>query len=105
MRSVMTTQIKDGKKTVNILTGNFTLKGDSETLKFVCEMRFAEARDRWFRELEQLEKERMFARETFNRGVYEDTFDRWCHALRMYDRFYVLADLQQKGKLDIKRGW
>lgn len=87
-----------------IYKSTFTFSFNPELLKLVNEKKFAEIRDYWLKELEKLEEERQLALKTNNRGLYEETWDRFRHALRMYDRYYVLADLQQKGKWT-KRGW
>lgn len=82
----------------------FVLSYDPETLRLVSEKQFAEARDYWKKKLEQLEAERQLAFRTFQPGLYEEVWEKCCFALRMYDRFYVLADLKAKG-LDTDRGW
>lgn len=74
-------------------------------LKLINEKRFSEIRDYWLNELEKLEEERQLALKTCNWGLCDDITDRQDHALRMFDRYYVLADLHEKGKLDIRRGW
>lgn len=92
------------EKHPKIVKTSFVLSFNPERLQLINEGKFNEVRDYWFTELEQLEKERMLALNTGNRGLYEEIWEKFCHALRMYDRYYVLADMKAKGKW-IKRGW
>ena len=85
-----------------IIKRSFEFSFNPELLKLITAHKYAEVRDYWHNELVELEKDRQIALKTFNKAVYPDIWDQWCHALRMYDRYYVLADLKEKGE---KRAW
>jgi hypothetical protein len=89
----------------DITKRTFTFTFNPEELDLVNKKKFAELRDRFYRELEQLEIEYKMILAKGHKGLMDDWFERYRITLRKYDRYYVLADKQEKGTLDIKRGW
>ena len=89
----------------NIYRATLMLSFDPEVMQLVIERKFAELRDRYRKELETLEVERSLAIKTRSRTLEQDVFERFQKALRLYDRYYVLADLQAKGTLTKERAW
>ena len=93
---------KDEKR---VYRKTFVLTVNPKLLKLINEGKYAEVRDYWHKQLEELEEDRQLCLKTGNKGLYEEVWEKWCHALRMYDRYYVLADMKAKGIDTKKRGW
>lgn len=88
-----------------IYSKTFVFTFDPERLQLINEGKFAEVRDCWHKQLEELEEDRQLCLRTRNKGLYEEIWEKLCYTLRMYDRYYVLADMKAKGIDTKKRGW